>query len=281
MFNLLGYKTDKTLYEKAFVHKSFDPKNNNEQLEFLGDAVLSLIVAELLFIENPNLEEGFLSKKRATIVRRKHLNLVGKKIIPKKKIKTSLKNIPINIFGNTLEAIIGAIYLDKGIKQTRIFIKKNIYNSEFLTQLTDVDFKTPSFCVVPKSNLYSSLRSAYETLNDDYMEVPIYGKKGTCILYDTALFHTRLDGDGIKSRRTWHQYYARGGWINSRLPNQNYYLRAPSPTLTNWNLFPKRLVFNDDLKIRKYFSHWNASQCEWVVSNFDKEYRNLTVRGKF
>ena len=142
MFNLLGYKTDKTLYEKAFVHKSFDPKNNNEQLEFLGDAVLSLIVAELLFIENPNLEEGFLSKKRATIVRRKHLNLVGKKIIPKKKIKTSLKNIPINIFGNTLEAIIGAIYLDKGIKQTRIFIKKNIYNSEFLTQLTDVDFKS-------------------------------------------------------------------------------------------------------------------------------------------
>ena len=85
MFNLLGYKTDKTLYEKAFVHKSFDPKNNNEQLEFLGDAILSLIVAELLFIENPNLEEGFLSKKRATIVRRKHLNLVGKKIIPKKK----------------------------------------------------------------------------------------------------------------------------------------------------------------------------------------------------
>lgn len=142
MFNLLGYKTDKTLYEKAFVHKSFDPKNNNEQLEFLGDAILSLIVAELLFIENPNLEEGFLSKKRATIVRRKHLNLVGKKIIPKKKIKTSLKNIPINIFGNTLEAIIGAIYLDKGIKQTRIFIKKNIYNSEFLTQLTDVDFKS-------------------------------------------------------------------------------------------------------------------------------------------
>ena len=142
MFNLLGYKTDKTLYEKAFIHKSFDPKNHNEQLEFLGDAVLSLIVAELLFIENPNLEEGFLSKKRATIVRRKHLNLVGKKIIPKKKIKTRLKNIPINIFGNTLEAIIGAIYLDKGIKQTRIFIKKNIYNSEFLNQLTDVDFKS-------------------------------------------------------------------------------------------------------------------------------------------
>ena len=142
MFDLLGYKTDKTLYEKAFVHKSFNPKNHNEQLEFLGDAILSLIVAELLFMEDPNLVEGFLSKKRSTIVRRKHLNLVGKKLIPKNKIKSRLKEIPINIFGNTLEAIIGAIYLDKGIKQTRVFIKKNIYNSEFLAQLTDVDFKS-------------------------------------------------------------------------------------------------------------------------------------------
>ena len=145
--------------------------------------------------------------------------------------------------------------------------------------LTDVDFKSPSLCVVPKSNLYDSLKSAYETLREEYMEVPIYGKKGTCILYDTALFHTRLDGDGIKSRRTWHQYYARGGWINSSLPNQNHYLRAPSPTLTNWNLFPERLVFHEDFKIRKFFSHWNASQCEWVISDFDKGYRNLTSRG--
>lgn len=142
MFNLLGYKTDKILYEKAFVHKSFNTKNHNEKLEFLGDAILSLIVAELLFMENPNQEEGFLSKKRATIVRRKHLNLVGKKIIPKNKIKSNLKAIPINVFGNTLEAIIGAIYLDKGIKQTRTFIKKNIYNSGFLTQLSDNDFKS-------------------------------------------------------------------------------------------------------------------------------------------
>ena len=138
----MGYKAEKTLYEKAFVHKSFNPKNHNEQLEFLGDAILSLIVAELLFVENPNQEEGFLSKKRAAIVRRKHLNLVGKKIIPKNKIKSKLKTTPINIFGNTLEALIGAIYLDKGIKQTSAFIKENIYNSEFLTQLSDNDFKS-------------------------------------------------------------------------------------------------------------------------------------------
>ena len=99
-------------------------------------------MAEFLFLENPNLEEGFLSKKRAAIVSRKHLNLVGKKIIPKIKIKSNLKNIPLNIFGNTLEALIGAIYLDKGIVKTRVFIKKNIYNSEFLTQLIDIDFKS-------------------------------------------------------------------------------------------------------------------------------------------
>ena len=130
------------MYKKAFIHKSFNHTTHNEQLEFLGDAILSSIVAELLFLENPKKEEGFLSQKRATIVARKHLNLVGRKIIPESKIKSNLKTFPLNIFGNILEAIIGAIYIDKGIKQTRIFVRKNIYNSEFLQDLSDIDFKS-------------------------------------------------------------------------------------------------------------------------------------------
>ena len=108
----------------------------------MGDAILSSIVAEFLFLENPKKEEGFLSQKRAIIVTRKHLNLVGKKIIPKSKIKSSLKNLPLNVFGNTLEAIIGAIYIDKGMERARGFVKKHIYNSEFLEGLSDIDFKS-------------------------------------------------------------------------------------------------------------------------------------------
>jgi ribonuclease-3 len=93
-------------------------------------------------VDYPNEEEGFLSKKRAIIVGRKHLNLVGKKIIPPERIKSRLKKIPLSVYGNTLEAIIGAIYVNKGISQLRFFVKKNIYSSEFLEELSDIDFKS-------------------------------------------------------------------------------------------------------------------------------------------
>ncbi len=142
MFSLLGPHKNNDLYKKALIHKSFNNTIHNEQLEFLGDAVLSLIVAEFLFLENPNKEEGFLSKKRAIIVSRKHLNLVGRKIIPKTKIKSNLKALPENVFGNALEALIGAIYIDKGLRKAKLFIRKNIYNSEFLKDLSEKDFKS-------------------------------------------------------------------------------------------------------------------------------------------
>lgn len=150
---MLGYKAKKKLYNKAFIHKSFNKKNHNEQLEFLGDAILSSIVAWLLFLDYPQEEEGFLSKKRATIVSRKHLNLVGKKIIPEEKIKRNLATKPTSIYGNTLEAIIGVIYIDKGIKETTKFIKKNIYNSEFLEELLNSDYKTRLLKYSQKQNL--------------------------------------------------------------------------------------------------------------------------------
>lgn len=146
--------------------------------------------------------------------------------------------------------------------------------------LTDVAPDTPSFCVVPKSNRYESLKEAYESLGDDYVEVPIYGKAGTCVIYDTATFHTRYDGDGVKSRRTWHQYYARGGWLRSALPTTDKYMRAPTPALTDWNLFPERLVKSEDQGTKRFFSHWNTAMCEWAASNFDPEVRRAMPRGE-
>lgn len=104
--------------------------------------MLSFAVTEMLFLENKNKEEGFLSQKRAIIIGRKHLNLVGKKIIPENKIRSKLTKIPDNIYGNILEAIIGAIYLDKGIDQAKKFIKKRVYNSVFLEELTGIDYKS-------------------------------------------------------------------------------------------------------------------------------------------
>jgi hypothetical protein len=146
--------------------------------------------------------------------------------------------------------------------------------------LTDVEPGAPCFCVVPDSRRFETLREALDALGEAYAEVPLYGPAGTCVLYDTATFHTRLDGDGDRMRRTWHQYYARGGWLRSALPQTNRYVRPPSPTLTDWNLFPERLVFHPDPNVRMYFSHWNTAQGEWVASGFDPEVRRAMPRGE-
>ena len=145
--------------------------------------------------------------------------------------------------------------------------------------LSDVGEANPAFCVVPGSNKYETLKEAHEALGDDYKELPIRGAAGTCILYDTALFHTRLDGDGVQPRRTWHQYYARGGWLQSALPTTNKYRRSPSPVLTDWNLFPERLAMHEDPETRMFFSHWNTAQGEWAASGFDPEVRMAMPRG--
>lgn len=146
--------------------------------------------------------------------------------------------------------------------------------------LSDVAPGAPCFCVVPDSNRLETLQDAYATLGDAYREVPLYGPAGTCVLYDTATFHTRLDGDGQQMRRTWHQYYARGGWLRSALPASDRYVRPPSPALTNWNLFPERLALHPDPKIRLFFSHWNTAQGEWAASGFDPEVRKAMPRGE-
>ena len=146
--------------------------------------------------------------------------------------------------------------------------------------LTGVTAEAPAFCVVPKSGRYETLREAFEAMGDDYREVPLRGPAGTCVLYDTATYHTRLDGDGRLPRRTWHQYYARGGWLKSSLPTTNRYVRPPSPVLTDWNLFPERLALHRDPEVRLFFSHWNTAQCEWVASGFDPEVRRSMPRGE-
>ena len=137
----LNNNNNKPNYAKAFIHKSLENTDHNERLEFLGDSVLSLIITEILFHENKSKEEGFLSKKRSKIVSRKHLNMVGKKIIPEKQIQSALKTIPSNIFGNTLEAIVGAIFIEEGIKEAKKFVKKHIYKPEYFDSFKSKDFK--------------------------------------------------------------------------------------------------------------------------------------------
>ena len=129
--NIVGYKPSTiSYYEKAFTHRSMNIRDeqgipiNYERLEFVGDAMLSAVVASHLFNEVPQGDEGYLTKMRSKIVSREHLNELGKELhlidlVESKIPKDSFGN---NIHGNLFEALVGAIYLDKGYRYCERFI---------------------------------------------------------------------------------------------------------------------------------------------------------------
>tara|TARA_B110001450_G_scaffold80848_1_gene76598 strand:+ start:1054 stop:1791 length:738 start_codon:yes stop_codon:yes gene_type:complete len=121
-------------YKKAFTHRSIqitDRKGipiNYERLEFLGDSILGSVIAAYLYKKVPEGSEGYLTKMRSKIVSRKHLNELGKDLNLIRFVKSNIDQAKAgdNIHGNIFEALIGAIYLDKGYKACQIFIKKNV-----------------------------------------------------------------------------------------------------------------------------------------------------------
>lgn len=138
---------DKKLLVKCLTHKSFDKINNNEKVEFLGDRVLGLVIAKKLLEIYPNEREGILDKKFASLVNKKTCLQIGKKIKLQDYILTfNPKNKKIKIedkvIADCCEALIGAIYLDKGFVITENFIlinwKENIKDSV----ITQIDAKT-------------------------------------------------------------------------------------------------------------------------------------------
>ena len=136
--NILGFVPGNIkLYELAFRHKSVATpikdgiKNSNERLEFLGDAVLGSVVAELLFKLYPYKGEGFLTEMRSKIVSRANLNQLSRKLGFDKLIQYDARMIGYatkqsSLLGDAFEALIGAIYLDKGYKFTKEFLLSRI-----------------------------------------------------------------------------------------------------------------------------------------------------------
>jgi len=130
--NVLGFSPRHlALYKTALSHRSIKEGSdqNNERLEFLGDAVLSTVVGDFLFKKYPYKGEGFLTEMRSKMVNRSILNEVAlkmglKRITLYNKHDNSLKIS--QIFGNTLEALIGAIYLDLGYLRTKRWIMKRV-----------------------------------------------------------------------------------------------------------------------------------------------------------
>jgi len=132
---ILGFKPkNKALYLKAFTHRSMNIKDgegnavNYERLEFVGDAMLSAVIASFLFSEVPQGDEGYLTKMRSKVVSREHLNELGKELnlIDLVESKIPKSNFGNNIHGNLFEALVGAIFLDKGYNYCEKFIYSKV-----------------------------------------------------------------------------------------------------------------------------------------------------------
>jgi ribonuclease-3 len=132
---IIGFKPDNLFYyQKAFTHRStnkIDAKGNPlnyERLEFLGDAMLSAVIAAHLYNEVPTGDEGYLTKMRSKIVSREHLNELGRDLdlIRFVESKVPTQHFGENIHGNIFEALVGAIFLDKGYDFCKKFIKNRV-----------------------------------------------------------------------------------------------------------------------------------------------------------
>jgi len=130
---LLGFiPTRISTFKLAFLHKSASSEKgyaiqNNERLEYLGDAVLGTIVAEYLFQKYPNANEGFLTKMRSKIVKRKSLNLIGEKMELEILLNQFTQiRLSRSMLGNAVEALVGAVYLELGYDGTKKFIVRKI-----------------------------------------------------------------------------------------------------------------------------------------------------------
>jgi|TARA_B100001063_G_scaffold243417_1_gene273989 ribonuclease III len=182
---ILNYSfKDMSLLSKSLTHKSFDNVNNNEKLEFLGDRVLGLVISQKLLEKFPDEKEGIIDKKFANLVNKKTCLLVAKKLNLKKFISlgASHKNMEKStekIISDCLEAIVGAIYLDGGLKVTQSFILRIWESYLDKSIITLIDSKTKlqeyslkKFKELPKYIFHKKIGPQHNPLFKTEVQIP-------------------------------------------------------------------------------------------------------------
>lgn len=159
--HLLGF-TPKHIpyYQLALMHRSKieEIAQNNERLEFLGDAILGSIIADYLFKKYPYETEGYLTEMRSRIVRRETLNNIALRMGLQKLVQYNQNDKGLSrshIFGNALEALIGAVYLDQGFHKTKSYILKQIvkpYIDIEALENSDTNYKNQFLSWAQKNN---------------------------------------------------------------------------------------------------------------------------------
>lgn len=205
---ILGYLPGNIeLYEQAFRHKSAaeeDPrgvKNSNERLEFLGDAILDAIVADYFFLKFPYRGEGFLTKMRSRMVSRSFLNDLAKKLDLDTflEISDGVVNAK-SVYGNALEALIGAIYLDKGYDLTKKFVIERIIADHVdLESLIEVESDYKSKLIIAAQKAKKKLMFTIQLVDNEEFHYYI----ATIVIEDVGI----IDGKG-NSKKSAEQHAA-------------------------------------------------------------------------
>lgn len=171
---MLGVRPGRlSLYKRAFSHRSVKEgaAENNERLEYLGDAVLGTVVADYLFKKYPYKDEGFLTEMRSKMVNRQQLNDIAIKMGLKKLTEFNKEDFGLRnsqIFGNTLEALIGAIYLDKGYNKTKDWVLQQMlipYLSVDDLELIEINLKNKLIGWANKKNKALSFETIDEIMD--------------------------------------------------------------------------------------------------------------------
>lgn len=220
LYNIMGfYPHDVEIYRIAFAHKSQEYKSkrsgdrpvNNERLEFLGDAVLETVVSDIVYRRFKNKREGFLTNTRSKIVSRESLGRIAKEIGLERLIQSHTYSRSHNSFiaGNAFEALMGAIYLDRGFEYAFRFIEKRIFekqiNLESVAQ-KEVNFKSKLLEYCQKNRLKINFNDKNE------------GEKGKNPSFVTSIIIEGLftaDGKGY-SKKEAHQNAAREALLRMR-----------------------------------------------------------------
>ena len=175
---------DKDLLHKALTHKSFSSVSNNEKLEFLGDRVLGLIISKELLDKYPNEKEGVIDKKYANLVNKKTCAEIAKNLNLKKFLylgasHKNLERFADKIISDCLEAIVGAIFLDGGIKYSERFILKNWETFIDRSVVTLIDPKTKLqeyslkiFKKLPKYTFFKKTGPQHKPVFKTEVEIP-------------------------------------------------------------------------------------------------------------
>ena len=200
MFNLKQLETltkykikDQKLFKQAFTHKSFmDSKDNNERLEFLGDAILNFFVAELLFKNYSQASEGELTKKRSQRVSGASLAKLALDLKLNNYLKVGEKNLKNNsrILAGALEAYIGAVYLDSGAMAVKKLVK-HLFEEKIKQNPIDTNYKS----------------LLQEWCQKRYKQVPAYkvkeekGVEHSKTFYIEVFMQNKLYGEGFNGQK--------------------------------------------------------------------------------